>query len=435
MSETIEYKHDLPNGWSLIKFNECCENIPLNGIKIKQKQYKNSGIFPVIDQGRNLIGGYFDDEKLLIPSEPPYIVFGDHTKVKKYVSFNFIAGADGVKVLKPFGFINPKLLYYFIHAIKVPDKGYARHFQFLANADFPIPPINEQKRIIDKIEELITDLDKGIEYLKTAQKQIRIYRRAVLKWTFEGKNQKNKAYILKDIAKVQIGPFGTQLHKEDYIVDGIPLINPMHIQEGKIVANRAYTITKKKKDSLPNYILKVGDVIMGRRGEMARCGLVTEKEDGWFCGTGSLYLRPNKKLIHSKYLYCFLTGDTAKSYLEEKAGGTTMANLNLKIVNNMPIYLPSIDEQIKIVHEIESRISVCDKIEETIESSLQQAEALRLSIIKKAFEGKLVPQNPSDEHAEKLLERIRAAKGKTKPVKKEKVEKTERAKRKMKIEI
>ena len=93
--------------------------------------------------------------------------------------------------------------------------------------------------------------------------------------------------------------------------------------------------------------------------------------------------------------------------------------------------------QQKVVSEIESRLSVCDKIEETIENSLLQAEALRLSIIKKAFEGKLVPQNPSDEHAEKLLERIRAAKGKGKPEKMEKVktEKKPKQKRKEKIEI
>lgn len=329
--------------------------------------------------------------------------------------------------------IESKLLYYFLQLEKNNLVGQSIGGAqpnisqgIIKDLNIPLAPLNEQKRILAKLEQLLTDLDKGIEYLEKAQKQIRIYRRAVLKWTFEGKNQKNKEYIVKDIAKVQIGPFGTQLHKEDYVVDGIPLINPMHIQEGKIVANRAFTITKKKKDSLPNYILKEGDVIMGRRGEMARCGLVTEKEDGWFCGTGSLYLRPNKILIDSKYLYCFLTGDNAKSYLEEKAGGTTMANLNLKIVNNMPIFLPSIDEQIKVVHEIESRLSVCDKIEETIESSLQQAEALRLSIIKKAFEGKLVPQDPNDEPAEKLLERIRAlrqAQGKQengKPEKKEK---------------
>ncbi|MDX1940529.1 MAG: restriction endonuclease subunit S [Saprospiraceae bacterium] len=94
------------------------------------------------------------------------------------------------------------------------------------------------------------------------------------------------------------------------------------------------------------------------------------------------------------------------------------ASINQTDVANVLIPLPSLKEQLLIVKEIESRLSVCDKIEETIESSLQQAEALRLSIIKKAFEGKLVPQDPNDEPAEKLLERIRAAKGKGKPEKK-----------------
>jgi type I restriction enzyme S subunit len=103
----------------------------------------------------------------------------------------------------------------------------------------------------------------------------------------------------------------------------------------------------------------------------------------------------------------------------------------------LEIPVPNPIQQVKIVHDIESRLSVCEKIEETIESSLQQAEGLRLSIIKKAFEGKLVPQDPNDEPAEQLLERIRAAKGKPKPGKKEKVkmEKKPTQKRKEKIEI
>jgi type I restriction enzyme, S subunit len=128
---------------------------------------------------------------------------------------------------------------------------------------------------------------------------------------------------------------------------------------------------------------------MGRRGEMGRCGLVTEKEQGWFCGTGSLYIRPNKKVVASKFLYHFLQSQPIKKYLEKNAGGTTMANLNLKIVNNIPLLLPTIEEQQQIVQEIESRLSVCDKIEETITGSLEQAEALKQSILKEAFAGKL----------------------------------------------
>src|SRR5690606_14974958 len=401
--------NNIPPNWTTAKLGEVCDNISLNGIKIKQKQYLSSGKFPVIDQGQTLIGGYHNEDKFLVTGEPPFIVFGDHTKVKKYVNFIFIAGSDCIKVLKPHSVFNPNFFYYLLFAVKIPDRGYARHFQFLVKEEIPLPPLPEQHRIVSKLEELFTELDKGIEQLQTAQQQLKVYRQAVLKWAFEADT--HKEYLLKDVSvKIQIGPFGTQLHKEDYIECGIPLINPMHIENGKIVTDNSYTISKEKRDSLPNYILQEGDILLGRRGEMGRCALIGDKENGWFCGTGSLFVRPQKEILNSTYLYYFLSSDITKIYLQENAGGTTMANLNLKIVGNVPIRLPNIFEQIQVVHEIESRHSVCDKIEETIADSLQQAEALRLSILKKAFEGKLVPQDPNDEPAERLLERIRAEK-------------------------
>ena len=126
-------KNNLPPSWAIAKLGEVCENISLNGIKIKQKQYLIHGKFPVIDQGQELIGGYFNDEKFVVPSDPPFIIFGDHTKIKKFVGFKFIAGADGIKVLKPIACFDPKLFYYFIHWIKIPDRGYSRHFQFWLN--------------------------------------------------------------------------------------------------------------------------------------------------------------------------------------------------------------------------------------------------------------------------------------------------------------
>ncbi|HRI05210.1 MAG TPA: restriction endonuclease subunit S [Pyrinomonadaceae bacterium] len=255
----------------------------------------------------------------------------------------------------------------------------------------PLPPIDEQEGIVARIEELFSELDAGVESLKKAQAQLKTYRQAVLKSAFDDPEDKLSKYLLKDASlKIQIGPFGTQLHREDYVEGGIPLINPMHIKDGRIVANSSYSITVAKRDSLANYILKDGDVILGRRGEMGRSGLVTEKEAGWLCGSGSLYFRPKKDLVDSAFLHNFLQSQTAKKYLEENAGGTTMANLNLKIVGNIPISLPSINQQRHLVEEIESRLSVCDKLEETIGASLKQSEALRQSILKQAFEGKLI---------------------------------------------
>jgi type I restriction enzyme S subunit len=194
----------------------------------------------------------------------------------------------------------------------------------------------------------------------------------------------------------------------------------MHIQDGQIYPSSSYSITIQKRDSLPNYILLKDDVIMGRRGEMGRCGLITKKEEGWFCGTGSLYLRPIKQKVYSVFLYYYLRSPIIKELLTGKATGTTMMNLNKTIISELPINLPSIEEQTQIVQEIETRLSVCDKLNEAIEQSLEKAQALRQSILKKAFEGKLLSQNelqtcrqqPDWEPAAKLLERVKNKKSK-----------------------
>jgi type I restriction enzyme S subunit len=194
----------------------------------------------------------------------------------------------------------------------------------------------------------------------------------------------------------------------------------MHIKGGRIEPNSNYTISATKRDSLPNYILQENDIIMGRRGEMGRCSLVTQKEIGWFCGTGSLYIRPIQEIVLSTYLFYYLSSAIVKQILTGNATGTTMMNLNKKIVSNIPIPVPHMEEQHKIVQEIESRLSVCDKIEQNIAEALEKSEALRQSILKKAFEGKLLSkveiekckQKADYEPASVLLERIRKDKKK-----------------------
>ena len=273
-------------------------------------------------------------------------------------------GAVGSTLMKilPKENIHKEYLYHFINSkftiLNTKPKGVGiPHIEpnLLWNFELALPPLPEQLAIVSKIEELLSDLENGKQQLLTAQQQLKVYRQSLLKAAFTSttlsdRNTILKDYILKDVThKIQIGPFGTQLHKEDYIENGVPLINPMHIQDGKIEANFSYSIKEEKRNSLPNYILEEGDVIMGRRGEMGRCGFVTNKEKGWFCGTGSLYFRPLKEKLNSRFLFYYLTSQPIKKYLNDNAGGTTMANLNLKIVNEIPISLPSLKEQQQIV--------------------------------------------------------------------------------------
>ena len=416
---------EIPNGWELIRLDEVCSFE--YGKALKASVRNNKGKFPVF--GSNGCVGFHD--KYLV--DGPGIVIGRKGAAGE-ISFssNNFWPIDTTYFLKLSKDLSILYFYYLLKSLRLNQLEKSTAIPGLNRNDayeliIPLPPSPEQHRIVAKIEELFSSLDKGIESLRTAQQQLKVYRQAVLKWAFEGRltteNLKEdeiprgwvETILGKIVERIQIGPFGSQLHKEDYIEHGIPLLNPMHYRDGVIASDPSYSISKKKRDSLPNYILNEGDIIMGRRGEMGRYGLITKKESGWFCGTGSLYIRPESKVANARFLLHYLKGQKVKKYLEENAAGTTMANLNSKIVSNIPLCLPSLDKQKQIVAEIESRLSVCDKIEESIEQSLKQAESLRQSILKKAFEGKLLPQAPTDEPASILLERIRVERVKNKP--------------------
>lgn len=150
---------------------------------------------------------------------------------------------------------------------------------------------------------------------------------------------------------------GQMLHKEDYIEGGIPLINPTHIVKGRIVPKSKLSISVEKHKDLPEYHLKTEDIIMGRRGEMGRCAVVEAKENGWMCGTGSLYIRPNKTGVFSEYLNKLLSSKAIKQHLESESQGATMANLNKTIVGEIQIPVPS-DEVLNKFAEVTKKHQV-----------------------------------------------------------------------------
>ena len=179
-------EQQLPEGWEYVPFNMFFNVVSISDKKISQKEYLDNGKYPVIDQGNLFIGGYSNDESLILKISSPVIVFGDHTKCFKYVSFPFVAGADGIKVLEPQNGIYPKYAYYYCLSIDLTDRGYARHFAFLKKCQFLIAPIETQQAIVNKIESLFDEIDEGIGRLKTAAQQIQQYRQSLLKNAFNG---------------------------------------------------------------------------------------------------------------------------------------------------------------------------------------------------------------------------------------------------------
>ena len=147
---------------------------------------------------------------------------------------------------------------------------------------------------------------------------------------------------IKDFCELRIGPFGSALHKQDYISGGHALINPSHISNGKIQPDNNLTISDKKYAEMAAYHLEPGDVVLGRRGEIGRCAVVLEK--GYLCGTGSMIVRPSVD-CRPDYLQRVLSFPSFKDALERNAVGQTMKNLNAKIVGEAVVALPSMDAQ------------------------------------------------------------------------------------------
>jgi len=141
-----EYKR-FPKHWDVIPFTKAFKDMTGGQTKIPKGDYLERGDIPIIDQGQDLIGGYTNEYQAVCDIRLPCVLFGDHTKIFKFITKPFALGADGVKVLSEANNIDPKFAYYFLNTLNLPDVGYSRHFRFLKRTFFPLPPLEEQRRI------------------------------------------------------------------------------------------------------------------------------------------------------------------------------------------------------------------------------------------------------------------------------------------------
>jgi type I restriction enzyme S subunit len=184
--------------------------------------------------------------------------------------------------------------------------------------------------------------------------------------------------------EIATGPFGTMIHKRDYVESGVPLINPSHMINSAIQEDKTITVTKIKANDLSSYKLFENDIVMARRGEMGRCALVTKREEGWLCGTGSFVLRFNNDLSRAYILLLFKT-QYVKNYLGGKSIGTTMTNLNHGILNKMPMLIPPLAEQHRIITEVDRLMALCEQLK----TRLSDAQTTQLHLADAVVENAL----------------------------------------------
>lgn len=434
---------DLPDGWRWVKLGEVCKL--KNGFAFKSTEYRTVGV-PVIrisdinngvvsSEGSVKVSPNEEYENYLVENDDILVAMSGAT-TGKFGIFKSKEKAYQNQRVGKFKILNEKILdnhflFHQINALKrqIEKDAYGGAQPNISSTKIEqmevlLPPIDAQLSIVSKIEELLSELDKGKQQLETAQQQLKIYRQAVLKWAFEGKLSELGSVGLKDdrisdvIAKNEIlqsfNPKNPNSDSElpqgwkwvtigdlfEVFIGSTPKRNVSQYWNGTInwvssgeIAFNNITATKEKitKLGLENTSCKVhpvGTVIIAMIGEGKTRGQAAILKIEASHNQNTAAIRVNNNIYRSELLYYYLV---LKYEDNRKVGsGNNQKALNKERVKGIKIPLPPIEQQHLIIQEIESRLSVCDKVEETITTSLHQAETLRQSILKKAFEGKLV---------------------------------------------
>ena len=287
-----------------------------------------------------------------------------------------------MQYLLPKANILPEYLYYVVKHIHL-EKYYTGatiphiYFKDYKSEEFNLEPLEKQHIIVDMLEKIESVIEARQNELKRLDDLIKS--RFVEMFGDPVSNPHGyEKVILSELAEIKIGPFGSLLHKEDYIEGGHPLLNPSHIIDGKVAPDNKLSISDEKYNELSTYQLHVGDVVMGRRGEMGRCAVVLD--EGYLCGTGSLLIR-TKGEVMADYMQKVISFPSFKKTIEDMAVGQTMPNLNVPIVSEFQIIKPPIEVQNKFY----AFVAEVDKSKVAMQKSLDETQLLFDSLMQKYF--------------------------------------------------
>mgnify|MGYP001239252624 CR=1 FL=1 len=369
-------------GWHKVPFDAVIADESGGNIKTLQSEFLAAGHYAVVDQGKELIAGYVNDESCLCRAQLPVIVFGDHTRCFKYVDFPFCMGADGIKILRPKIDADVKYLYHYFRQLRLTEGGYDRHFKYLKRVDVVLPPLPEQRRIaevLDRTEALRTKRRASLVQLVALTQSIFL--------DMFGDPIKNPhGFPVRPMIDL-IDPqrpisYGILMPGPDQ-VEGVKYVRVVDMRNGGIELSGIRKTTEAISNSFRRSLLKPADLLMSIRGHVGRFAVVPPELDGAnitqdtarlaIVGASPVFVRE-----------CLRTSGF-QHWMAKHTKGVAVRGINLGDVKLMPVIFPPRRDQ----EEFARRASAVENWQTSFSASLTELTALFASLQHRAFQGEL----------------------------------------------
>ena len=373
------------NEWKTESFENCIEKV-IYPRKIQRKDFLASGAHPVVSQEEEFINGYWDNEADLFHVTAPVVVFGDHTKVLKYVDFDFALGADGVKILRPRQFLLPKFFFYQLQAASLNSLGYARHYKLLRELEIAYPPLPEQQRIVGILDEAFEGIATAKANAERNLQNVGALFESHLQSVFAERGKGWTESTIGEVAEVFDGP-----HATPKTVDAGPVfLGISALQDGRINLGETRHVTPEDFRRWTRRIKPhTDDVVFSYETRLGQAAIIPS---GLECCLGRRMglVRPNRKRLDPRFFVYQYISPPFRAFLDSRTvRGATVDRIALKEFPSFPIRLPKLHEQERMAAQFESLREETERLGGLYERKLTALEALKRSLLHEAFTGKL----------------------------------------------
>ena len=377
------------DGWKTMSLPDCIERVKVPS-KIPKKQYLEEGTYPVISQEATQISGYWNNSEDVFSVDKPLVIFGDHTCNVKFVDFNFVVGADGVKILKPKEFLDGKFFFYQLLSFNLQSTGYARHFRKLKEYIIAIPPLEEQQRIVSILDEAFENISNSSKRVEQKLLDSNELLQSITHSIITLEDHSYDEYALEELTHKITKGSSPKWQGVSYIDEpGVLFVTSENVGRNQMIYKKTKFVEDKFNEIDSKSILQKGDVLTNIVGASIGRTAVFDKDDNSNINQAVCLIRCNEEKLVNKYLAYLLNSHFFVQILHDNEVNTARANLSLGFFRSLIIPVPTISEQYEIIEKLDSVYSNISKVELTLEQESRSLNELRRSILQEAFNGTL----------------------------------------------